>query len=77
MAEAFAIRSPHQLLGHDGAPDMIGDGDRRFQRRARQRDDEFLAAVTRGDVAALDVLFHGNGDEPQHLIAGKVADTGR
>jgi hypothetical protein len=41
--------------------------------RVRQRDGEFLAAVARGDILALDVLLHRYGDEAEHLIAGHMA----
>ena len=36
--------------------------------------DEFLAAVARGDVLALDVLLHRQRHEAQHLVAGEVAE---
>ena len=69
----LAGRALHQFLGHHRAADVVGDGERRAQHGVRQDDREFLAAVARGDVLALDVLLHRHGDEPQHLVAGEMA----
>ena len=61
-AEALAARPFHQFLVHHRAPDLIGDADRGAQRRLRQRDGEFLAAVPRGDVLTPDDLLDRNGN---------------
>jgi hypothetical protein len=54
----FVRRALHQLLGHHRAADMVGDGGRPTQHRIRQYHGEFLAAVARGDILALDLFLH-------------------
>src|SRR5262249_20141571 len=74
-AKTFAARSFQQLLVHHRAPDLVGAADRRALRRLRQRDGEFLAAVTRGDVLAFDDLLDRNGNQAKNLIVGEVSET--
>ena len=56
-AEMLAGRALHQLLGHHRAADVVGHRDGGAQDRVGQDDGEFLAAVARGGVLALDVLL--------------------
>src|SRR5438445_582768 len=72
-AEVLAGRARHRFLAHDGAANLVGGGDRLAQRRTRQHDGEFFAAIARRDILALDVLLDRQGDEPEDLVAGQMA----
>ena len=52
---------------------MIGHGDGLTHRGGGQDHGEFLAAITRGDVLALDVLLQRQRNKAQNLIAGEMA----
>ena len=73
--EPLAGRALHQFLGHHRVADLVGDDLRGVERRIGQRNDEFLAAVARGDIAVFDVLLHRQRHQAQHLVAGEVAKS--
>ena len=60
--------------GHHGGAQALGDAARLVERRTRQQQDEFLAAVARGDVVLGANLFERAGGDPfEAVVAGLMA----
>ena len=66
-------RALHDLLGLHGLADVVRNRQGMFERRLGQDDDEFLATKPRREIFAFHVGTQALANEPQHLVANRVA----
>ena len=63
----------HQFFGRNRGADIVGQRGCPTDRSRGQNYAEFLAAISRRGIGALDPLGQGGADDAEHLIADGVA----